>query len=458
MRALLLLALGSGRAAAQAILPGQTLCACESCVAKENSVADCESFGIPCDCFTGTDCESCMGKGNTAATCEGFGLPCSHGHKGHGKDSTCDDLTRRSAAVNEECCDEPTEDCSLGTPSTCNLGCANVLLPFFADCGSSLGDAFQQFVEVVAMCQAAVPGGSHVVPPPPPPLPPPPPAPVTSPTFEVSSGSCTTSPGGECVRSPGYPNNYPASSSCTITVSGSGGVRATAFRTETRYDYVTLAGNRYDGDGQLLASPGVPVVDGSTISFHADSSNQLSGFEVCGTALQCGEHGRSNADGTACTCDRDYFGRSIPEPGGSVCDGGPYPEQYEVTKCVDPENCGTYSRVQAQCTGGNCDIGNPSTCGYAPLYEKAGGANPSPGGPRVLYRWVLQDGSSMWRVGRSARADCIGIPTARTSSKRGAVGMADDDSYGSWQESASSGWVDSAAMEVQPVIRRGGGH
>jgi hypothetical protein len=34
-----------------------------------------------------------------------------------------------TAAINAECCDEPTEDCSSGEPAVCNAGCAAVLVP-----------------------------------------------------------------------------------------------------------------------------------------------------------------------------------------------------------------------------------------------------------------------------------------------------------------------------------------
>jgi hypothetical protein len=51
---------------------------------------------------------------------------------------TADDLASRSAAVNAECCDEPTEDCSSGEPANCNAGCAGVLVPFFEDCHDAL--------------------------------------------------------------------------------------------------------------------------------------------------------------------------------------------------------------------------------------------------------------------------------------------------------------------------------
>ena len=68
-----------------------------------------------------------------------------------------------------ECCDEQgdgadpghrraqqgTEDCSSGVPATCNVGCASVLIPFFEDCGTTLGKQAMQFDTVVALCRAA---------------------------------------------------------------------------------------------------------------------------------------------------------------------------------------------------------------------------------------------------------------------------------------------------------------
>ena len=79
----------------------------------------------------------------------------------------CAALGDRTAAVNDECCNERTEDCSSGRPATCNLGCAHVLLPFFDDCAGALGAAGAGlFDDVVALCHAAEAG--------------PPPAPVSA--------------------------------------------------------------------------------------------------------------------------------------------------------------------------------------------------------------------------------------------------------------------------------------
>eukprot|EP01047_Picozoa_sp_COSAG01_P099497 COSAG01_NODE_29501_length_636_cov_0.897579_1_plen_150_part_10 len=50
--------------------------------------------------------------------------------------STCGPA--RAKAVQTECCNEPSEDCSGGAPRTCNPGCAAVFLPFWSDCAAQL--------------------------------------------------------------------------------------------------------------------------------------------------------------------------------------------------------------------------------------------------------------------------------------------------------------------------------
>jgi hypothetical protein len=79
-----------------------------------------------------------------------------------GAGGECDqsDLQPRTRAVNMECCDEPSEDCSSGIPATCNAGCAAVVLPFFSDCSDALGAAAAAFDDVVALCHAALPPGA----------------------------------------------------------------------------------------------------------------------------------------------------------------------------------------------------------------------------------------------------------------------------------------------------------
>ena len=69
------------------------------------------------------------------------------------------DFVDRTAAVNAECCNEKAEDCSSGRPTTCNPGCARVLLPYFADCKASLGLFAADFADVVALCHGTGEGG-----------------------------------------------------------------------------------------------------------------------------------------------------------------------------------------------------------------------------------------------------------------------------------------------------------
>ena len=71
--------------------------------------------------------------------------------------AACTDFDDRTEAVNDECCNEPVEDCSSGRPAKCNLGCARVLLPYFDDCGAllPLGGA-ALFGDIVALCHAAL--------------------------------------------------------------------------------------------------------------------------------------------------------------------------------------------------------------------------------------------------------------------------------------------------------------
>lgn len=74
---------------------------------------------------------------------------------GADRSGTCE-LSTRTQAVNVECCNEPSEDCSSGRPSSCNIGCAEVLLPFFEDCSAALGQQATEFDGVVSLCHAAL--------------------------------------------------------------------------------------------------------------------------------------------------------------------------------------------------------------------------------------------------------------------------------------------------------------
>ena len=121
-------------------------CPCETCVGKRTPTPSgvpltdsaklhyCESFGFDCSCVADV---SKGDGGGSGATC-----------------AAAADLKARAAAMNAECCDEATEDCSSGRPATCNAGCAHVMLPFFDDCSGLLGAAgAAQFDGVVKLCR-----------------------------------------------------------------------------------------------------------------------------------------------------------------------------------------------------------------------------------------------------------------------------------------------------------------
>eukprot|EP01046_Picozoa_sp_COSAG06_P086434 COSAG06_NODE_33035_length_496_cov_1.095718_1_plen_134_part_01 len=94
-------------------------CPCEHCVQAGNTVAKCESFGSDCACYKGCPCATCVAAGNTVATCAGYGSDCAcysdeDGGAGHdnggGEGGACADFGDRTQALNDECCDEVTED------------------------------------------------------------------------------------------------------------------------------------------------------------------------------------------------------------------------------------------------------------------------------------------------------------------------------------------------------------
>eukprot|EP01047_Picozoa_sp_COSAG01_P038489 COSAG01_NODE_3126_length_6545_cov_7.559572_3_plen_160_part_00 len=69
-------------------------------------------------------------------------------------------LNRVSAwQLNAECCNEASEDCSTGVPSTCNAGCAAIMVPFKDDClaefSAQFPGAIQQLTDAVAACQSS---------------------------------------------------------------------------------------------------------------------------------------------------------------------------------------------------------------------------------------------------------------------------------------------------------------
>lgn len=118
--------------------------------------------------------------------------------------------------------------------------------------------------------------------------------PQALPTFAVSSRQCTVTGSGGCFRSPNYPNDYgsiaqPGAVShgqdCAITVSGAGLVRATAFGTQSGFDYVIIDGTRCDDTGQELATTGVAVSDGGTVSW--DTGGWFGTPSCAGDGIPC---------------------------------------------------------------------------------------------------------------------------------------------------------------------------
>ena len=79
--------------------------------------------------------------------------------------STVGDFSRLSEEVTAVCCDEPSETCATGIPSTCNSGCAAVLLPFEHGCtspgallaapGAGWGDVASSIRSAAALCSAS---------------------------------------------------------------------------------------------------------------------------------------------------------------------------------------------------------------------------------------------------------------------------------------------------------------
>jgi hypothetical protein len=92
-------------------------------------------------------------------------VPGAGGHRRAQTACSTADVHARTDLITAECCDEPDEDCTGGYPHTCNVGCANVFLPFWTDCHSALGEDSAQFESTVALCEAAAgpPTGTSLV-------------------------------------------------------------------------------------------------------------------------------------------------------------------------------------------------------------------------------------------------------------------------------------------------------
>ena len=95
-------------------------------------------------------------------------------------------------------------------------------------------------------------------------------------SWALTSGSCTID--GSCVMSPGWPGSYGNDERCEITVTSGGVVTAESFATESGYDYITLAGVRYEGSS---GPQDVTVTAGSVLTWYSDGSDTRAGWRIC---------------------------------------------------------------------------------------------------------------------------------------------------------------------------------
>jgi len=114
------------------------------------------------------------------------------------------------------------------------------------------------------MCRTDRPDG-----PTPAPTPAPPPG-----SWSIDGTGCQED--GNCITSNNYPSNYGNRQECTINLEGSVAITTEAFNTESRYDFLTVGGTRYDGS----SGPPSGRYTG-TITWSTDGSVTRSGWKLC---------------------------------------------------------------------------------------------------------------------------------------------------------------------------------
>jgi hypothetical protein len=102
--------------------------------------------------------------------------------------------------------------------------------------------------------------------------------------FTVTSGTCTIQ--AECILSPNYPNEYPASSTCDISLNAAGMLSFEDFYTPTDKDVVTITtggvSTAYSGFQTAASYYDVTVASGATFAFAADATQDgYYEFKVC---------------------------------------------------------------------------------------------------------------------------------------------------------------------------------
>ena len=78
---------------------------------------------------------------------------------------------------------------------------------------------------------------------------------------------------------------------CTVQVNIDGYLTVTEFDTEPGYDYVTIGGARYQGNG---GPSGVAVTAGSTFTWQSDGSITNAGWTICFSSSKMRSIVRSN--------------------------------------------------------------------------------------------------------------------------------------------------------------------
>jgi len=93
-------------------------------------------------------------------------------------------------------------------------------------------------------------------------------------TWVVSGSGCALD--GECIASSNHPSNYGNRQSCNVALYGDIDITFEAFNTESRYDWLTIGGQRYSGS----SGPSSGTYSGS-ISWTTDGSITKSGWKLC---------------------------------------------------------------------------------------------------------------------------------------------------------------------------------
>ena len=207
-------------------------------------------------------------------------------------------------------------------------------------------------------------------PPSPPPLPSPPPASrvsTTTPLWSIISGAsyCELSNGGTCVTD--GPGNYGNSEDCTVQAEVAMTVSITHLDTESLvYDYLTIGNFKYGGKSPISST--FSFAAGAQFSWQSDSSEVLTGWEVCGTPTEQST-GTPTGQSTGTPTEQSTgtpTGQSTSSPGTcrhtqTLCDSGccRATESCCGSWCCGPtESCGTdASTCRCRSLNGACTTG-----------------------------------------------------------------------------------------------------